>query len=421
MVVGVIKLLLGLLGLGMTCGVLAQAETGTYRMTPNKNLVEIDILGNYYEQDGNFGAPQGGLGTEQLDNLGGIVVVRVPLDSNTAIAATAGVDYYSSASTDRIDYQLSTASASDLRKYGNISVTQRDLGGGRTYGARVGISKEYDYFSLNGGLSFAQEWARGQHQISLGLQAFADEWLIILPDELRRPSTRPAPLDGSERQSYNFSAAYAGILSPRMQMAITAEVTAMRGLLSTPFHRIYFEGVDEAAFLAGNRRDFPADDIERLPNTRYKFPLSLRLNYKVNDVLTLRTFGRYYTDSWEVSGTSFELEAAYQMGDAWTVLPYARYYVQQASEYYAGFGEHLATERFYTSDVDLADFTTTKLGLGFRYAPIFGLARTRLWQRGIEWRQVSFRGAYYTRSLDFSAYSLTVATSLAIRKLSSGK
>jgi len=395
--------------------VLAQAES-EYRMPANKTAVEIDFLANYYAQDGSYGAPQGGRGTEELDNRAGIVVVNVPIDSNSALNATLGIDAYSSASTDRIDYQLSTASSSDVRGYANLGWTESDLGGGRTYTVRGGFSKEYDYLSFNASASVTQEWARGQHQITAGVQAFFDEWDIIVPAELRLPARQPQGLS-PQRRSYGFSLTYAGILAPRVQLTLTAEPVAMSGLLSTPFHRIYFQGLDVAAYLQSDRRNFVADDVERLPDTRYKLPLSIRLNYKLSDALALRTFGRYYTDSWGVQGISLEAELAYQVSGAWTLIPFARYYEQQSARYYRGIGLHSPTQEFYTSDVDLAELNTAKLGLGIRYAPLFGLGRTKVGQRGLEWKQVSLRGAYYTRNLDLTAYSITIATSFSMPKL----
>ena len=396
-------------------------------MAPNKEDIEIDFLGNYYSQDGNSGAPQGGLGTEQLSNVASIVVVKVPLDSTSSLNATVGADFYSSASTDRIDYQLSTASSSDLRSYANFGYTKRKLDKGRTYGAKLGVSTEYDYFSLNGGLTFTQEWAQGQHELNFGLQAFNDRWDLIYPLELRAPSAVFSRISNANRQSYGFSASYATIVNRRFQLAITSEVVAMQGLLSTPFHRIYFQRPDQEAFRQlfintplEQRFGFSellADDIERLPSSRIKYPVSVRANIKANDVLTFRTFARYYADTWGVQGTSGELEIAYQASEAWTFIPFGRYYAQQAATYYAGFAEHLPTEEFYTSDVDLAEFTTTMVGMNIRYAPVFGLGRTIFLNRGLEWKQLTLRGSYFTRSIPFDAFSFSLATSFAIRKM----
>lgn len=390
---------------------LAQDATpdGAYRMAANKDVTQLDILANYYSQDGTYGAPQGGLGTEELTNVAGLVVVTVPLDSNSALGVNVGVDYYSSASTDRIDRQMSTASSSDVRKYASVTYTERSLGSGRTFRATLGTSQEYDVSSFNGGLGFSQEWDRGAQELTLTGQVFIDTWKLIYPIEFRRIGFGDrGPLTDNVRKSYGLNVVYSKIVNRRVQMALTAEFAALQGLLSTPFHRIYYAGNDDQAL--------DADDIERLPDTRYKLPVSLRVNYKPNDALVIRSFARYYVDSWGVRGASVETEFAYDVSEAWTVMPFARAYTQQGSRYYAGFAQHIASETFYTSDFDLASFQTYKVGLGVRYAPVFGVRRGIIAKQVFTWREVSVRGAYYRRDPGLTSYSITLGTSFDIRR-----
>ena len=65
--------------------------------------VEIDFLYNYYQQDGQNAAVTGGIGTQHLTNHAPTMQVNVPLDSFRSVSVNAGIDYYSSASTDNID------------------------------------------------------------------------------------------------------------------------------------------------------------------------------------------------------------------------------------------------------------------------------------------------------------------------------
>lgn len=378
-------------------------------MTANKDVTQLDILANYYSQDGAFGAPQGGYGTELLQNIAGLVVVTVPLDSNSSLGVGVGVDYYSSASTDRIDRQLSTASSNDVRKYGSVTYTERRLGEGRTYRATVGTSQEYDVSSFSGGVGFSQEWDRGAQELTLTGQVFVDQWKLIYPIEFRRTGFGDrGPLPTDVRQSYVLSAVYSRIVNRRVQMALTAEFAALQGLLSTPFHRIYYVGNAD--------QTLDANDIERLPDTRYKIPVSLRINWKPNDVLVLRSFARYYADSWGVRGASAEAELAYDVGEAWTVMPFARVYTQTGARYYDGFARHTAAASFYTSDFDLATFQTYKAGLGVRFAPVFGLRRGVIASQVLTWREVSLRGAFYRRDPGLTAFSLTLGTGFDIRR-----
>jgi len=388
-----------------------QAQSNTnFRMAPNKDEIQIDLLGNYYNQEGEFGAPQGGVGTEQLDNIAGMLVVKVPIDSNSSLQVQAGADYYSSASTDKIDYQASSESSNDLRKYGSVTWTEKDLGGGRTYSATAGLSLEYDYTSINGALGFSQEWDRGANELSVGARAFFDSWKYIIPLELRS-SGQVTP--NTNRRSYGLSVVYSRIINRRLQVALTAEVNYMEGLLSTPFHRIYYAGAPENAY----ERFIPADDVERLPDTRLKIPVSARLNWMISDVLSLRTFARYYTDNWGLEGITADLELGWDVSPALTLMPGFSYYDQQGSDYYAPFGTALPTEEFISSDIDLSELSMTKVGLGIRYAPIVGLARGKLGKIGLDWRQITLRGAYYDRNPGLTAYSFTLATGVILRKM----
>lgn len=86
--------------------------------------IEINILGSYYEQDGNHSPVTGGQGTELLDNIAPSITVVVPLDTIQTIDFTGGIDVYSSASSDNIDNpylvanHISGESSQDTRVYG---------------------------------------------------------------------------------------------------------------------------------------------------------------------------------------------------------------------------------------------------------------------------------------------------------------
>lgn len=394
------------------------ATGSDYHMAPNKEVTQIDFLANYYSQEGDFGAVQGGRGTEALTNVAGITVVTVALDSNSTLSASAGVDYYSSASTDRIDRQLSTASSDDVRAYGSVTYTERRLGEGRTYSVTAGTSQEYDYSSFNAGVGVTQEWGRGIDELSFFAQAFLDQWDLIYPLELRRRGALDArgPLAQNDRQSYGLSAVYSRIVNRRVQLALTVHGVVMRGLLSTPFHRVYFRG-SVAELPALDAVVLPdANDLERLPDVRYKFPVSLRVHYKPNDALAIRGFARYYADTWGLRGASLEAELAYDATEAWTIMPFARVYNQAAADYYAGFGQHRGTQDFYTSDFDLASFTTYKFGLGLRYAPTLSLGRQGIGSQIFSWRELSLRGAYYTRDPGLDAFALTLGTRFDLQR-----
>ena len=208
----------------------------------------IDIIGGYYQQDGSHGAVEGGRGTQQLTDVPPAIIVNVPLDSVSRLTVNVGADFYASASTDRIDFALSTPSAHDVRYHGDFGYSREQKAKGTIWGVGAGVSKEYDYLSFNVAGSFAKTSQDGNRQLSLAGQVF------LRPGDAdsRRwncgKGIRPAPpppgarknYGTDSRQTYNFTATYSQVLTKRLQAAISTELVSQNGLLSTPFHRVYF-------------------------------------------------------------------------------------------------------------------------------------------------------------------------------------
>ncbi|MBV2196013.1 MAG: DUF3570 domain-containing protein, partial [Flavobacterium sp.] len=146
-----------------------------------------------------------------------------------------------------------------------------------------------------------------------------------------------------------------------------------------------------------------ADDIERLPDNRFKLPIGTRWNFYLNEKFTLRTYYRYYFDDWDISSHTFNIEIPYKLTDKFTVIPMFRYYTQQQSKYFAPYEGHVSTDEFYTSDYDLSTFTANQYGFGFGYTDIF--TNTKIWKFGL--KNIDFRYNHYDRSDGLSANIFT--------------
>lgn len=369
-----------------------------YSMKSNDKFVEIDFLSSYYEQDGNNGAVTGGVGTEQLTDFANIVVINIPLDSTRSVNLSAGLDIYSSASTDNIDSNKSSASSMDARSYANISYTKKQLKSGITYGARFGLSSEYDYTSVNGGLDIAKEFNNGNTELSISGQAFFDNWETFYPQELRRTVSVPT----TSRKSYNGQLTISQVINKRMQLSLSLEAIYMEGLLSTPFHRVYFS-------------DQALPDIERLPSTRLKIPIALRFNYKPLDNVVLRTYYRFYTDDFGIVGHTGSIEIPINLSDNWTIAPFYRFHTQSGADYFLPYAEHLSSDTFYTSDYDLSELVSHKLGLGVAYAPLYGIGRMNLpFGKQLLLKEASVRASSYSRDTGLDGFAIAVGLSFKI-------
>ena len=381
---------------------LASVAQEEYQMKKNDKEITANFLTSYYQQDGNNAAVTGGIGTEELQDYASLFVVNVPLDSVKSINVSVGADFYTSASTDAIDNNVSSASSKDLRTYGNIAYSHKKLNRGETYGARFGFSREYDYTSFNGGLSYAKEWNEGNSELSLNAQTFIDRWSFYFPREIR--SEVRGTLTSPNRRSYNFQVTYSQVLNKRMQFSISGEAIYMNGLLSTPFHRVYFS-------------DRSRPDIERLPDTRLKIPVGVRFNYFPLDNFILRTYYRFYWDDFGINAHTASIETPIKLGNTFTVSPFYRYHTQTAADYFAPYAVHNSNETFYTSDFDLSALNSHKFGMGIKYAPVYGVGRVKIpfSKKIFRFDSVQLRGAYYTRSTGLNAFLVSLDLSFKIK------
>ncbi|MDQ2792825.1 MAG: DUF3570 domain-containing protein [Bacteroidota bacterium] len=347
----------------------------------------IDIIGGYYQQTGSHGAVEGGRGTQQLTDVPPAIIINVPLDTVSRLSVNVGADFYASASTDRIDFALSTPSAHDVRIHGDFGYSREQKAKGTIWSAGVGVSKEYDYLSFNVAGSFAKSSQDGNRQLSVAGQFFQDRVTLITPLELRTNYSGAASSKSSygsdTRQTYNLTATYSQVLSKRLQAAISTELVSQNGLLSTPFHRVYFRdnlAPNLAPTLGGSfETRFPtAARIEALPRARFKYPVSLRLNYYASDLVQVRGFYRFYNDNFGIQAHTLELELPVKVTPFFVLYPFYRYHTQTAATYFAPFAQHSVADQYYTSDYDLAAFTAHKAGLGLRYSPVYGIGRFRV-------------------------------------------
>lgn len=356
-----------------------------------KEPTEINILFNYYEQDGIHSAVTGGQGTEELRDYAAKIVVHIPVDSSRAIDIQGTINQYTSASTDRIDSYVSSASIKDAHASLVFAYSKEIIPKKLAWSVFAGGGIESDYISSSFGGGLVLTNPAKNRELALRLQVFLDTWIVIFPEELRAPGLVSLPTD--KRRSYNLSANFSQVINSRLQASVTGELVVQQGLLSTPFHRVFFQN-----------QEMP--DIERLPGVRIKYPVGLRLNYFPVDFLIVRTYYRFYYDSWDLMAHTFNLELPLKPNPFFSIFPYTRLHYQKASRFFAPFAQHLNTEEFYTSDYDLSGFGSVKVGLGVRYAPVFGLLRFKRKNGKIGLlKSIEARASIYRRSDGLRAWT----------------
>jgi Protein of unknown function (DUF3570) len=373
------------------------------------------------------GASGGGDDDDDDDRVGAFAAAPATAPYGTPWQASSGASKSDQLSAVTVNY----AHSSDSRNF--------------IWNADVSFSNEYDYTSVGFGGGIAHLFNDKNTELSLKANVYLDQWRPIYPTELHeyskyasnfmnqgyfagvtvldqsgQASTNYLPsafqtISSVNRNSYSVSVGLSQVLSKKLQVSVFFDVLQQQGLLSTPYHRTYF--ADKVNYYIGQAQYIPeyesesnsgvyklADDIERLPDSRFKLPIGARINYYINERFVLRTYYRFYSDNWDIQSHTANIELPIKVSDRFTVFPMYRFYTQTKSKYFAPYETHLSTEKYYTSDPDLATFDSKQYGLGVNYTDIFTGAK--IWKFGL--KNVDFRFNRYQRSDKLTANIATI-------------
>jgi hypothetical protein len=374
----------------------AQNSQTNQNQSNAQQKTEVDFLFSYYQQDGNNSAVTGGVGTEKLTDVASNIIVNVPLQPLKNLVMDYGISYYSSASSDNINpMTISSASSTNLVFHIGFTMIKKDTVHNSSYGIKVGGTHQNNFGSINVGGFYSKQSKNNNRELKIQASFDYDKWALyykiskLYPVELKGKGDL---VDTDKRYSYNLSFAYKQILTKRLQTQLSAEFIYQTGLLSTPFHRVYFVEESEAK-------------LERLPDHRLRVPLTMRLNYFVFDRLIIRSLYRFYFDDFNINAHTFNLELPLKITNFFSVYPFYNYHLQTAAQYFKTYKEHLLSEQYYTSDYDLSNLYSTEWGGGIYYSPVAGIAkfRTKKTAGYIFIRKFELRYAYYKRSTGLHA------------------
>ncbi|GLU42894.1 DUF3570 domain-containing protein [Allomuricauda sp. NBRC 101325] len=474
---------------------MAQQENASSYKKRVLESTEVDILSSYYDQTGNNAAVTGGLGTEELSDVAGSIVVSIPLNADDVLSVDLGISTYTSASSSNLnpfditktggvsgastgnggiaggdddeedDHNIgngysgvigspwvASSGASRQDTWGNVTVGYSHSSDDRDQivSAYASFSTEYDYMSIGFGGGYTRLFNEKNTEVSVKGSVYLDNWLPRYPTELdsyleaggnlnggfftgvdildsngqvtdKNGSNTWRPIDGfglisdKKRNSYALTLSFSQILGKNTQMSVFADVVRQDGWLANPMQRVYFADVNN--YFIGNPASIPnytssenkdvfmlADDIERLPNSRLKIPIGFRLNQYINEIVTVRTYYRYYFDDWGLQSHTASIELPIKISQNFTLYPSYRYYTQNQVDYFAPFDAHLSTEQYYTSDYDLSQYDAYQYGFGVSYTDIF--TRFRTWHFGLKSIDLKYNNYHRTTGLKANYFGL---------------
>ncbi len=386
-------------------------------------LDEVNIVSSYYNQTADKSAVMGGRTDSKgigdvTDLANGIDIKFVAWDSKkrkNSLTAGLGIDYHTAASQAFVDSN-GRARNDGTRMYPTLDWTIENEKKGTEFGLGVYYSAEQNYYhSIGLNTSFSKKTHKNG-EFSIKLTGYFDNIKMIRPSEFipvdsikNVPSSdsvvyittasgrtealsysngqiigkgRKPNIPSAERNTYTASFSFSQVINSRLQGSIALDLVYQSGYLGLPFHRVFF--------------NTGKDSIENLPSQRFKLPIGLRLNYFLGDNIIIRSYYRFYVDSWGLVSHTANLEVPVKITPFFSLSPFYRYYIQSAVKYFAPFEAHVEQDQYFTSNYALAAFSSHFFGMGFRIAPPNGILIKSL-------SALEIRYGHYTQSVDLAS------------------
>lgn len=352
-------------------------------------LEEVNLVSSYYSQNGNHASVTGGIGAEKLTDIANVIDIKFTRYDKKlrkhSFGAELGIDHYTSASSDMVDLKAnSSASHADTRFYPSLSWTMENEKKGNSFGAGLSSSTEFDYQSFGGNISFSKKTNDKSGEFTAKAQVYLDQVSLVTPVELRaNPNARHHDYPTTPRNTYAASLSWSQIINQRLSIMFLADIVQQTGYLSLPFHRVYFS--DSTVHQ------------ENLPSRRFKIPLGFRANYFLGDRIIIKAYYRFYKDDWGLSSHTVNLEVPVKITPFLSVSPFYRFYSQTGIDYFSAYRTHTAAEQYYTSNYDVAKFTSNFFGAGIRIAPPTGIFGNE------HFSMIELRYGHYTQTTDLNS------------------
>ena len=400
--------------------------TDSSSFKPKKlKLDEVNLVSSYYNQTADKSAVMGGdPGPKGVANVtdfaNGIDLTFIGRDAHqrkNTLALGFGVDYHTAASQAYVDSN-GTSKNNGTRIYPTLNWTIENEQKGTSFGLGAYYSAEHQYYHSIGVNALVGKKNKSNGEFSLKLTGFFDQINMIYPSEfypvdsakntqstdsvvyrtsasgqtetfiynngelVSNSKTHKPETPTKSRNTYTASLSFSQVINQRMQGSVEMDLVYQTGYLGLPFHRVFY--------------NTGKDTIENLPSQRFKLPIGFRLNYFLGDRIILRSYYRFYADSWGLISNTFNLEVPIKITPFLSLSPFYRFYMQTAANYFAPYKVHSENDEYFTSNYALADFQSSMYGAGIRIAPPKGILINNF-------RTLEIRYAHYTQTTDLNA------------------
>jgi hypothetical protein len=284
-----------------------------------------------------------------MDITGESALVRKKITENLAVEANYFIDKVSGASIDVLS-QASQIKDERKQKSGTVEFVHDKT----TYTASFINSVERDYKSDTGSFSLKQDMFGDLTTLSL---AFSNTNDTVGENNGTAFVPVIAWLGHAESRSYDVDLSQ--ILTKNFIAGVNFNVITDQGYLANPYRSIRFRAQTPTGYSLAS---------QVYPDTRTSTALQVEGKYFLPYRAAVTASYRYFRDTWEIVGNTFELDYTHPISNVWILEGRFRYYTQGHANFYSDLFDYAGEYRFEARDQDLAAQNNYTVGAKATYA-----------------------------------------------------
>jgi len=241
-----------------------------------------------------------------------------------------------------------------------------------TWGAN--FSNEYDFTSLAGSATYAQDTDDRNRTYSIGVGFTSDKWDPVggknteFAYMIDGESNSPQPKGGTDtKTTTDFMLGLTQVINRSTLMQFNLGYSNSSGYLTDPYRYISLvDGTTGTPLLGAGA---PADAFpflyEKRPDSRTRNTFFWRTVHHLNEDVINVSY-RYFTDDWGINSHTVDFRYRYELGNSHYLQPHLRYYAQTAADFYVhSLTAGAALPQYASADYRLGDFVGTTFGLKY--------------------------------------------------------
>jgi hypothetical protein len=271
------------------------------------------------------------------------ILVRKKFLDDFSVSVNHYVDMVSSASIDVV-----TTASKYTEERTQYSVGVDYLSNSTTLSMYFTNSSENDYESNTTSLTISQDFFSNLTTLSIGYGNSSDTVMKNGQDDF---------LEEIDRQNYRIDLNQ--IITKNFYITLAVEGITDDGFLNNPYRSVRF--LDPTVSLGYSYQP------EVYPETKTSTAVALEGKYFLPYRAALSAQYRNYTDTWGVTGQSFEIGYVHPFGEHFIFDLTLRAYKQTEADFYADLFPFQNAQNFLARDKELSSYTSNSIGVGVSY------------------------------------------------------